>query len=81
MKLRFLMLVPFAALLAGCPEDEKKDPPPAPSASVSAVAPTAASATATATTVGIADASTDAAAVDAGKVADAGKNDAAAPKK
>jgi hypothetical protein len=79
MKLRFL--VPLTALLTGCPEAERKDTPPAPSAAVSAVAVPTATATAAATAVAIVDASTDAAPVDAGKVADAGKTDGAAPKK
>ena len=70
---RLLMLVPLAALLTGCPEDEKKDPPPAANASASAVpTQTVAAATASATATATAD---------AGRVADAGKDAAAAPKK
>jgi hypothetical protein len=89
---RLIMLVPFvslAALLAGCPDEEKKDAPPAASASASAVptqtvAPATASVTASATAPATASAApvVDAAApADAGKVADAGKAAAPAPKK
>ena len=84
MKLRFLTLIPFTALLTGCPDEEKKDVPAAPSASVSAI-PTQTAAPATATATASATATTTAAdasaPVDAGKVTDAGKTDGAAPKK